>query len=360
MKTLMMTSALVMAMTAPVFAQTATTTTTADATMTSPYLPGVDMGVRASDFIGKRIYVTETDISTMSKDAVAQANADWQDAGEISDVIMSMNGDTEAVLVDFGGFLGIGEKTVALNIKDLTMVPDSNSSDDYFIVFQGSKAELDSAPAFDPAMVFSTDTAAADGTAAVPADSTVTPAPADTAMAPADSTMAPADSTMAPADSTMAPADSTMAPADSTMAPADSTMAPADSTMAPADSTAAAPVDPAAPAADATAEATADTTDMSAGAAVDFSMMKEEDLIGKRVYGKADEDVGEISAVSMDASGKITGAIVDVGGFLGIGEKKVALGADQLTVMKEANGDGTYLHVNATEDELKAMAPASN
>jgi sporulation protein YlmC with PRC-barrel domain len=346
MKTLMMTSALVMAMTAPVFAQTATTTTTADATMTSPYLPGVDMGVRASDFIGKRIYVTETDISTMSKDAVAQANADWQDAGEISDVIMSMNGDTEAVLVDFGGFLGIGEKTVALNIKDLTMVPDSNSSDDYFIVFQGSKAELDSAPAFDPAMVFSTDTAAADGTAAAPADSTVAPAPADTAMAPADSTMAPADSTMAPADSTMAPADSTMAPADSTMAPADST--------------AAAPVDPAAPAADATAEATADTTDMSAGAAVDFSMMKEEDLIGKRVYGKADEDVGEISAVSMDASGKITGAIVDVGGFLGIGEKKVALGADQLTVMKEASGDGTYLHVNATEDELKAMAPASN
>jgi sporulation protein YlmC with PRC-barrel domain len=339
MKTLMMTSALVMAMTAPVFAQTATTTTTADATMTSPYLPGVDMGVRASDFIGKRIYVTETDISTMSKDAVAQANADWQDAGEISDVIMSMNGDTEAVLVDFGGFLGIGEKTVALNIKDLTMVPDSNSSDDYFIVFQGSKAELDTAPAFDPAMVFSTDTAAADGTAAAPADSTVAPAPADTAMAPADSTMAPADSTMAPADSTMAPADSTMAPADST---------------------AAAPVDPAAPAADATAEATADTTDMSAGAAVDFSMMKEEDLIGKRVYGKADEDVGEISAVSMDASGKITGAIVDVGGFLGIGEKKVALGADQLTVMKEASGDGTYLHVNATEDELKAMAPASN
>jgi sporulation protein YlmC with PRC-barrel domain len=332
MKTLMMTSALVMAMTAPVFAQTATTTTTADATMTSPYLPGVDMGVRASDFIGKRIYVTETDISTMSKDAVAQANADWQDAGEISDVIMSMNGDTEAVLVDFGGFLGIGEKTVALNIKDLTMVPDSNSSDDYFIVFQGSKAELDTAPAFDPAMVFSTDTAAADGTAAAPADSTVAPAPADTAMAPADSTMAPADSTMAPADSTMAPADST----------------------------AAAPVDPAAPAADATAEATADTTNMSAGAAVDFSMMKEEDLIGKRVYGKADEDVGEISAVSMDASGKITGAIVDVGGFLGIGEKKVALGADQLTVMKEASGDGTYLHVNATEDELKAMAPASN
>ncbi len=191
MKNLMMTSALVMALTTPVFAQTATTTTTTEPTTTSPYLPGVDMGVRASDFIGKRIYVTEADMSTMSNDAVAEANAEWQDAGEISDVIISMNGDTEAVLVDFGGFLGIGEKTVALNIKDLTMVPDANSSDDYFIVFQGNKADLEGAPAFDPAMVFSTDTAAADATAAAPADSTMTPAPADPAAAPADTTMAP-------------------------------------------------------------------------------------------------------------------------------------------------------------------------
>jgi hypothetical protein len=317
MKTLLMTSALVMAMSAPGFSQTATdTTTTVDVQVNSPYLPGVDMGVRASDF-------TEADTSTMSTEAVAEADANWVDAGEISDVIISRKGDTEAVLVDFGGFLGIGEKTVAVDMRQLEMVPDSGSSDDYFIVFHGSKADLEAAPAFDPKMVFSTDAPASDA-AVVPADSVTTAAPADPMAAPADTTMAPADTTMAPADGTAA--------------------APADSTMAPADTTAAAPAD----------------GKVAAGTSVDFAVMTQEELIGKRVYGKADEDVGEISAVGLAADGKIESVIVDVGGFLGMGEKKVALTADKLMVMKDANGTDTYLHVNATEDELKAMAPASN
>lgn len=325
MKTLLMTSALVMAMSAPGFSQTATdTTTTVDVQVNSPYLPGVDMGVRASDFIGKRIYVTEADMSTMSTDAVAEADANWVDAGEISDVIISRNGDTEAVLVDFGGFLGIGEKTVAVDMTQLEMVPDSDSPEDYFIVFHGAKADLEAAPAFDPAMVFSTDAPASDA-AVVPADSVTTPAPADATAAPADTTAA------VPADTTVAPADATVA-------------APADTTMAPADATVAAPADGA----------------VAAGTSVDFAVMTQEELIGKRVYGKADEDIGEISAVGVGADGKIDSVIVDVGGFLGMGEKKVALTADKLMVMKEANGDDTYLHVNATEDELKAMAPASN
>ena len=305
MKSLLMTSALVMAIAAPAFSQTATATV--DVQVTSPYLPGVDMGVRASDFIGKRIYVTEADMATMSKDAVAQADANWQDAGEISDVIISRNGDTEAVLVDFGGFLGIGEKTVAVDMRQLDMVPDSSSPEDYFIVFHGTKADLEAAPAFDPKMVFSTDVPASDA-AVVPAESVTAAAPADPMAAPADTTMAPADTAMAPADTTMAPADGAVA----------------------------------------------------AGTSVDLAVMTQEELIGKRVYGKADEDVGEISAVGLAADGKIESVIVDVGGFLGIGEKKVALTADKLMLMKEANGDDTYLHVNATEDELKAMAPASN
>lgn len=303
MKKLIVSTALssVLALSAlPVMAQTAAdpaapaATTAADA---SPYLPGVQDGVRASDFIGKRVYVTEADTTGLSDTAIAQANADWQDAGEISDLIISMAGDTEAVLVDFGGFLGIGEKTVALSLNDLTMVPDSNSPDDYFIVFHGSKAELEAAPAFDPDMVFSATEPAAPADGAVTADAE--PASPETAILP--------EMTADPADETAA--------------------------------TEAAPADA-----------------MAAGEAVDLATWAEADLIGKRVYGPGDEDVGEISAVSVDADGKIAAAVVDVGGFLGIGEKPVALDSSMLTLVKEADGN-VFFRVAATQEQLEQMQP---
>ncbi|WP_395541712.1 PRC-barrel domain-containing protein [Neotabrizicola sp. sgz301269] len=311
MKKLIVSTALssVLALSAlPVLAQTAAdpaasapeATAPADTATTaaSPYLPGVQDGVRASDFIGKRVYVTEADTSGLSDTAIAQANADWEDAGEISDLIISMSGDTEAVLVDFGGFLGIGEKTVALSLNDLTMVPDSNSPDDYFIVFHGSKAELEAAPTFDPEMVFSAAEPAA------PAEGTVT---ADTDPASPETAVVP-------------------------------------------DMTA----DPAATAATETEAAPAG--EMAAGEAVDLAAWAEADLIGKRVYGPGDEDVGEISSVSLDANGKVAAAVVDVGGFLGMGEKPVALDSSMLTLVKEADGD-VFFRVAATQEQLEQMQP---
>jgi hypothetical protein len=301
MKTLMATTALAATM------GFATVSLAQDATMpaTGGFVEGVDTGVRASDFIGKRVYLTEADTSGLSATAVAAANADWEDAGEISDIIISMAGDTEVVLVDFGGFLGIGEKTVAVSMNELVMVPDSSSADDYFIVFNGSRAELETAPVFNPDMVFE----------------------ADPAVAPVD------DSAMAPADGT-----TEMAPADGT-----AEMAPADGTteMAPADT------------------ATADPAAAPMEEAVDLATWAEADLIGKRVYGPNDEDVGEISAVSMTADGKVQSAVVDVGGFLGMGEKPVALSSEMLMLVREADGD-LWFRVNATQDQLETMEIYTN
>lgn len=300
MKKLFGTTALVMALAMPAFAQDTTApvdgTMAADTAMTasSPYLEGVDRGVRASDFIGKRVYVTEQDTSTMPVEALASADAEWDDAGEISDLIISLNGDAEAVLVDFGGFLGIGEKTVALSISELVMVPDSNSPDDYFIVFHGTKEALEGAPEFNPDMVFEA--------------------------AAVDTTMAPADGT------TMAPADGTVATAPAVTDPA---VAPVDGTMA--------------------------ATDMADGEMVDLTVMTEADLIGKRVVGANDEDVGEVSAVAIGADGVITGAVVDVGGFLGIGEKRVSLGSDALSIVRAADGSVDHFRVTMTQEQLKSL-----
>lgn len=323
MKKLFGTSALVMAMALPAFAQDTTTTMPADTAMTapSPYLEGVDRGVRASDFLGKRVYVTEQDTSAMSTDAIAEANTDWEDAGEISDLIISLNGDSEAVLVDFGGFLGIGEKTVAVSMANLVMVPDSNSPDDYFLVFNGSKAALEGAPEFNEDMVFeaAAETTAADGMA------TTAPAGDMTTTAPAGD-MTATDPAMVPADP------NATAPA------ATDGMAATDGTAA-TDGMAA--------------------TDMSNEMA-DLTVMTEADLVGKRVVGPNDEDVGEVSAVAVGADGVITGAVVDVGGFLGIGEKRVSLGSDALGIVRTADGMVDYFRVTMTQEQLETLPVYAN
>src|SRR3546814_13916998 len=71
-----------------------------------------------------------TDATTMSsidKTAVGKTlyGADDQEVGEIDDVVMSQSGSgVESVLVDVGGFLGLGSKTIAVPVDDLPMQGD--------------------------------------------------------------------------------------------------------------------------------------------------------------------------------------------------------------------------------------------
>ena len=41
------------------------------------------------------------------------AGDDWDDIGEISDLVLSQDGQVKAVLTDIGGFLGLGERDMA-------------------------------------------------------------------------------------------------------------------------------------------------------------------------------------------------------------------------------------------------------
>jgi len=84
--------------------------------------------------------------------------------------------------------------------------------------------------------------------------------------------------------------------------------------------------------------------------------MTAENLIGSQVYGGQDEDLGEVSDVIFDKDGAIQAVVVDVGGFLGIGEKPVAVQFDALQVQKDANG-AFRLKVNANQEALQ-NAPA--
>jgi len=74
----------------------------------------------------------------------------------------------------------------------------------------------------------------------------------------------------------------------------------------------------------------------------------------QNVYDKGQSTVGKIDDVLMDKSGKITALIVGVGGFLGAGEKDVALPFTAVHTEKKDNK--WYLTVDETKDSLKNAA----
>ena len=76
-----------------------------------------------------------------------------------------------------------------------------------------------------------------------------------------------------------------------------------------------------------------------------------EELIGEDVYSIDGEDIGDISTLMVGSDGRIRNVIVSFGGFLGMGEKEVALPWDRFTVGPE----GEQITVDVTEAEIEAM-----
>lgn len=76
------------------------------------------------------------------------------------------------------------------------------------------------------------------------------------------------------------------------------------------------------------------------------------DWYKQSVYDNANNKIGDISDVLIDQQQKASLAVIGVGGFLGIGEKNVAVPFDSI---KRSVRDGkVYLTMDANKDALKA------
>lgn len=75
-------------------------------------------------------------------------------------------------------------------------------------------------------------------------------------------------------------------------------------------------------------------------------------LEGATVYGVDDEEVGKVDHI--DGTGMDGTAIVDVGGFLGIGAKPVALPLSELEFMRDEDGD-VHATTSWTKEKLKDL-----
>ncbi|MGB6104461.1 MAG: PRC-barrel domain-containing protein, partial [Pusillimonas sp.] len=73
-------------------------------------------------------------------------------------------------------------------------------------------------------------------------------------------------------------------------------------------------------------------------------------IIGNAVYNEGDEKIGNISDVVLASDGKAAYFIVGAGGFLGLGERNVAIPFEEIT----QNGDKLIL-AGYTKDQLKAL-----
>jgi sporulation protein YlmC with PRC-barrel domain len=74
-----------------------------------------------------------------------------------------------------------------------------------------------------------------------------------------------------------------------------------------------------------------------------------DDLEEMEIYGPNGEEVGEVEAVLVDASAQPVAIAAEVGGFLGMGEKDVVIGLDQLAK------DGDHLKISMTKDQIGAL-----
>lgn len=77
-------------------------------------------------------------------------------------------------------------------------------------------------------------------------------------------------------------------------------------------------------------------------------------LVGLNVYNTADETVGEIEDLVIENGQKVTGIVISVGGFLGMGENYVVV--DPSTVML-SKMDGDWRAVVDTNKETLTSAP---
>jgi sporulation protein YlmC with PRC-barrel domain len=181
----MTTTAVVALLTAGAMAQDAAPAATAPTTTTEAPATPLDTSILASGYS-----ITDKDnlaTEIIGKQVYSSSAADAEHIGDVNNLVIGERGEVAAVVIGVGGFLGIGEKNVAVNYAELEWVTAEDGSERF--VLNTSKEALETAPNFE-----TTDAAAApaaDAGAMAPADQ-----PADT-MAPADQSAAPAATTAA-------------------------------------------------------------------------------------------------------------------------------------------------------------------
>ena len=80
--------------------------------------------------------------------------------------------------------------------------------------------------------------------------------------------------------------------------------------------------------------------------------MRASKLIGTKIVNTANETIGDINEIVLGKDGKVAAVIVGVGGFLGVGEREVAMGFESIRMGRNSNNN-LVLTANTSKDALK-------
>lgn len=323
MKNLMLTTAIVAVTSMGAYAQTADTTmggeTAAQGTQ-GQFVPAF----LSSDFTGKNLYTLDneqtrtlqqdrasddrsawdrTSMRWESSDTFTSERDAWNDVGNIEDIVMTQDGEVRGILIDVGGFLGLGARTVMVDISDLYFVADDTAPEDlsdFFVVASMSQEQLEALPEWEDDQL----------------DIGFEARGYDQAAGGHDMGMLDGDDSMTQ----------------------DGTMAQDGTGMS---------TQPATPGAD---QATMDGyTEM------DEQDRTAENLLGANVYGAEGDNIATVDDVVIGDDGTMTHVIMDVGGFLGLASHTIALELADVDIMWNDQDGDVRVSVPMTQEQLESV-----
>lgn len=255
----------------------------------------VDEDSLATELIGMAVY--------------SGPNDDAERIGDVNNFVITDQGQVAAVIIGVGGFLGIGEKNVAVDYRELQRTTDQNG--DLRLVLPTTKDALTSAPDFKTVDNKDANQQDLAGKQAQQAQNQQLAQPADQN----DQQAQPADQNQQQAQ-----------PADQNQQQAQ----PADQANQQ----------------QAVANPPPDRSQLT------VATLTAEELIGTNAYGPNNEHLGTIGDMVLGEDGKtIEAVVIDFGGFLGIGKKEVAVSMENLQFYTDQNGN-RYVFINVTREQL--------
>ena len=87
---------------------------------------------------------------------------------------------------------------------------------------------------------------------------------------------------------------------------------------------------------------------------VSSDLITADDLQSASVYGSNNESIADVSEVLMTPEGKVEQIVLNVGGFLGMGGRSVAIDVDEADIHKGASDD-LRVYIQKSEEELRQM-----
>lgn len=238
----------------------------------------------ASELMGAPVFVTETEVDVdvvvtengVEVMTVEEISQDWENVADVNDFLLAPDGTIRGVLVDVGGFLGIGGYQVMVGMEALNFVRQQDS-DELYVVFTSTREELEEAPEYqdDPTAgeMSNEDEASTDETQAEEARRLGVP-----------------------------------------------------------------------------------EEQMEGFETVDVGTLTVDELTSASVYDRLNEPVSDIHDVQLAAEGEeVVAVLIDVGGFLGLGARTVAVAIDQIEIQMDPERDDLRVYLNMTREELENL-----